>query len=371
MKLHKITLPACAFLVAYAGLMVAPMKAIAQGVANGMVIATPPFSLTDEVLKSNTKGLDVEALITSALSKSPPTKSEYETNSDFEERLRKFSETAFSGKVGPNKKVAVIHPVSALPALWRGGNATAEVRYNAETEVMSVELDSWLLCGLPLKRNISPKRKYTAANGFGNKVEVIQADETETCLDLDDGGETKINDLVLSFKVPKKDAASVKKSLGVVIIGRLAPPFAKSERQHERPTMESPVEINKLVRSLVIKPDDVWLINSATGTVLAKHKTPFLNSEPILAEARKCNHPRYHKSELPNFNLMVELEFSIDASGAISSGSVKKSTGIVDLDDRALKAISKCKFKPGMRDGNPVDGVAIVKFHFSDYYAGY
>lgn len=374
MKLCKTVLHTSAFLVAYAALIVIPLNAIAQSDANDAVIASPPFALSDDMLKPNTKGLDVEAFISSALSKKPPVKSEYETNSDFDERMRKFSETAFPGKVGPNKRVAVIHPVSGLPALWRGGNATAEVRYSAETEIMSVELDSWVLCGLPLKRSISPKRKYTATNGFGNKVDVVEADEAEICLELDAGGDTKIDDLVLSFKVPKKDAATVKKSLGVVVIGRLSAPFAKSERQHERPTTKSPIEINKVVRSLVIKSDDVWIINSATGAVLAKHKTPFLNSEPTLAEALKslgnCNYPRYHKSELPNFNLVVELEFSISANGAISSGSVKKSTGIADLDDRALKSISKCKFKPGMRDGNPVDGIATVKFHFSDYYAG-
>lgn len=373
MQLNKTVLLITPSFIFVAILLAFPRTSAAQNSSAELVVASPSFSLTDEVLQPNSKGLDVESMIAGALKKAPPVKSEYETNADYDLRLKKFGETAFSGKFSPDKKVAVIHPVSAFPTLWRGGNATIEVKYSAETEIMSVELDSWLSC-LPLKRNLAPKRKYTAENGFGKKVEVIEADEAETCLELVEGGETNIKELVLSFKVKKNNAAAAKRSLGIIVIGRLAPPYAKMERQRERPTMKSPVEINKLVRSLVIKPDDVWVVNSATGRILAKQKAGFLNSDPILSEGLQstgnCTYPNYHKSELPHFNLIVELEFLIGSNGSVLNGSVKKSTGIADLDNRAMMAISNCQFKPAMREGSPVDGVATVKFHFSDYYAG-
>ncbi len=348
-----------------------PSISVAQDSTSNPVAATPSFLPTDAVIRPNTKGLDVESLITTALRKAPPVKSEYETNTDFEEKTRKFGEAIFSRQM-VNSTVAVIHPVSSFPPLWRGGNKTTEVTYSAETEVMSVRLKSWSMCGIPLKRTVTPKRSYTATNNFGKKVEVTVADEAETCLELAEGGDVKVDDLTFSFSIPRKEASTVGKSLSLVIIGRLSPPYAKRDASGESPTMTSPVEIHKLTRSLVLKPDDVWVVNTVTGHVLAKEKGFFMNSEASLAGGLKggaCDYPHYSKRELPNFNLVAELEFVINPDGSVQNGSIKKSTGFEHLDNKALKSIGKCRFKPARRDGTPVEGLATVKFNFSQNYA--
>jgi TonB family protein len=368
MQINNVTKSGVAVLVLASAF---PSIGVAQDSSANLVAASPPFLLTDAAIKPNTKGLDVESLISTALRKAPPVKSEFETNADFEERTRKFGEAVFSGRF-TDRKVAIIHPVSSFPLLWRGGNQTTEVTYSAETEVMSVRLHSWVMCGVPLKRTVTPKRSYTASNNFGRKVEVIVADEAETCLELDGGGDLKIDDLTLTFSIPKKEAPTVRKSLSLIVIGRLSPPYATSNSRRESPTMTNPVEIKKVTRSLVLKPDDVWVVDSSTGHVLAKEKAYFMNSEASLAGGLRggaCDYPRYSKRELPNYNLVVELEFAIGSDGTVQNGSIRKSTGIEHLDNRALKSIGKCRFKPAMRDGTPVEGLATVKFNFSQNYA--
>jgi TonB family protein len=341
----------------------------AQVDAIDFVSANPPFYLTDDTLKANPKGIDVEVSIGAALKLKPPVKTEYETNLEFDDRLKKFSEKAFTAKNGLANRVAVIHPASAFPLLWRGGNPTIESEYDAETEIMSVKLDSWLGC-LPLKRTIKSKRQYSATNGFGQKVNVVEADEFETCLGLDASGSTTLNDLSFSFRIAKRDAPSVRKVLGVVVIGQLAPPYATEEREHEQPTTKSPVELHRVKRSLNLKVDDVWIINITSGAVLTKHNSLFSNSEPAIGESfssiGRCQSPTYRKSELPNFNLVVDLEFVIRSDGSIATSSIKKSSGIDSLDKRAIESISRCSFKPGTKNGVPIEGTTIVKFHFGE-----
>lgn len=333
------------------------------------VKSNPSFYLTDDALKANSKGLDVEVTIGTLLKLKPPVKTEFETNLEFETRLKKFSEKVFSSKNGFANRIAVIHPASAFPLLWRGGNPSIESEYNAETEIMSVKFDSWLGC-LPLKRTFKFKRQYAAINAFGHKVNVVEADEHETCLGFDSVGSTLLNDLSFRFRIAKIDAPSVKNFLGIVVIGQIVPPYVTEEHEHEYPTIKSPVELHSVKRSLNLKVDDVWIINMASGAVLSKHNSLFSNSEPAIDEnfssIGPCQSPIYWKSELPDFNRVVTLEFFIRSDGSVASSSIKKSSGVDSLDKRAIESISRCRFKSGTKNGVSSEGVATVKFHFGE-----
>jgi TonB family protein len=343
----------------------------AQPSDSDTVIATPSFSLTDETLKKGQRGVDIEKLLAAILKTKPPTKSEFESKADFDLRMTKFSERKFLGDIGPGSRIAVLQSVTTFPA-DDYGERVVKVQFDAESEKMAVEMSSELFCGLTLKRNIVPKRQYTATNGFGQKVTVTEVDETKTCLIFGETGKVKfpLLSLDVEFSLSKKDAASVKPNLGVVVIGRLAQPYSEEERSHERPTGKYPVEKNIVRRSIVLNVEDVWVINTTTGLILAKRETPLANSPPLLAEnldvvSGTCKQPSYHMGEVPNRSAVVEMEFEIDLRGAILSSTVKQSSGVADLDKRAIGALSKCKFRPAMRDGIPVLGVALIKFHFN------
>lgn len=50
----------------------------------------------------------------------------------------------------------------------------------------------------------------------------------------------------------------------------------------------------------------------------------------------------------------VTLMFEVDADGKVLGSQVAKSSGHADLDEAAREGISKCSFKPGMKDGKAV-----------------
>ena len=185
-----------------------------------------------------------------------------------------------------------------------------------------------------------------------------------------------IDKTLFAVDLPRKDAPKHKSRLAIAIIGSLAAPFAKTERSHDKPTMRQPLESNIVRRSLTISVEDVWLIDSGTGQVLAKSRSPLTNSTPSLVGGFHytldggCKHPDYRKSELPNFELVVELDVGVSADGHVTDVAVKRSTGVEVLDKRTADAVLRCKFNPATKDGQPTDGRTTVKFHFSDYYAG-
>ena len=54
----------------------------------------------------------------------------------------------------------------------------------------------------------------------------------------------------------------------------------------------------------------------------------------------------------------------VNAEGAITSASVRESSGNRDLDAAALKAVKKWKFKPAVKSGRQVQATALVPFNF-------
>jgi TonB family protein len=357
-----------AMLIAFSLWSASGKLAHAQSRDKDTVIATPSFSLTDETLKKGQRGVDVEKLISAILKTRPPTKSEFESKADFDLRMTKFSERKFLDDIGPGSRVAVLQSVTAFP-VDDYGQKTVNVQFDAEFEVMTVEMSHQLSCDLTLKRSIVPKRQYTATNGFGQKVVVTEVAEAHTCLTFfKETDRVKFPELPpsIEFFLSKKDAASAKPNLGVVVIGRLTQPFSEEERSHQRPTGTYPLEKNIVQRSIVLSVEDVWIINTATGVVLAKLETPLPNAlfvHPRVISGT-CRRPGYDLGEVPDRSAMVEMEFEIDAEGEIRKGAVKQSSGVGDLDSRALAALSRCKFRPDYWGGMPRSSVVNIKFHF-------
>jgi protein TonB len=86
------------------------------------------------------------------------------------------------------------------------------------------------------------------------------------------------------------------------------------------------------------------LFSGVSSTVLAAEV-------PASFDAKTC------KAEYPKTSLMneeqgaVTMSFLVSADGKVMESKVDKTSGYKNLDKAAVKAISACKFKPGMKDG--------------------
>ena len=59
------------------------------------------------------------------------------------------------------------------------------------------------------------------------------------------------------------------------------------------------------------------------------------------------------------------MAFLVSADGHVLDSKVEKTSGYKNLDRAAVKAISACKFKPGMKDGNVAQTWAKVEYVWS------
>jgi TonB family protein len=77
---------------------------------------------------------------------------------------------------------------------------------------------------------------------------------------------------------------------------------------------------------------------------------------------QKPDYPEAAKQEKRQGNVL--LAFHIDADSTMLESKVKRSSGHADLDEAARVGLSKCKFRPSMRNGIAVPGWAELEYRW-------
>jgi protein TonB len=60
----------------------------------------------------------------------------------------------------------------------------------------------------------------------------------------------------------------------------------------------------------------------------------------------------------------VSVSCTVDASGRVVATSIKQSSGHPELDNAALGAVQKWKFKPATKGGRKIKATCVVPFNF-------
>jgi protein TonB len=60
----------------------------------------------------------------------------------------------------------------------------------------------------------------------------------------------------------------------------------------------------------------------------------------------------------------VVVSVTVDSAGAVIKVSIKQSSGHAELDKAVVTAVQKWKFKPGVRDGKPVQSTCLIPYTF-------
>ena len=98
----------------------------------------------------------------------------------------------------------------------------------------------------------------------------------------------------------------------------------------------------------------------AAMTLTAAAGATFAAEVPASFDPKKCA-VEYPKASLMNEEQgTTSASFLVGADGTVSESKLEKSSGFKNLDKAAQKDLGACKFKNGVKDGKPVDGVATV-----------
>lgn len=86
-------------------------------------------------------------------------------------------------------------------------------------------------------------------------------------------------------------------------------------------------------------------------------------TETALLDFNSCAKPMYPHAELAaGHEGTVSLQFRVEADGSVGDSKISKSSGYPALDDTARSALVKCRFKPAMAAGKPVQAWTDVQY---------
>ena len=89
---------------------------------------------------------------------------------------------------------------------------------------------------------------------------------------------------------------------------------------------------------------------------------------PIARTAAVISASSCEKPEYPSASRRLEeegtvtLKFLVGVDGRVKESAVDKSSGFRRLDEAARQGLSKCQFKPGTENGQPVEGWARMRY---------
>jgi len=58
------------------------------------------------------------------------------------------------------------------------------------------------------------------------------------------------------------------------------------------------------------------------------------------------------------------MQFTVGVNGKLVGSAIVKSSGFRDLDQAALNALIRCRFKPAYRDGKPVQAAFLMEYRW-------
>ncbi len=100
--------------------------------------------------------------------------------------------------------------------------------------------------------------------------------------------------------------------------------------------------------------------NSRYLSILAALVLSSMTVAVVAAEVPASFDPKNCKADYPKSSLMNEeqgttsMSFLIASDGSVVESKLEKTSGFKNLDKAAIKSLSACKFKPGTKDGSPV-----------------
>lgn len=91
--------------------------------------------------------------------------------------------------------------------------------------------------------------------------------------------------------------------------------------------------------------------------------TAFTQTTRPVIDSSNCEKPSYPSaSSRLSEEGTVQLRFLVGKDGKVVESAVEKSTGFRRLDEAAIQGLSKCTFKPGLKDGFAVESWASIKY---------
>jgi len=240
------------------------------------------FNVNAQTVGANFQGDDI-VFITSKVkvSSALKPKSEFETSQEYARRL----EHANSNQLMPG-----ISGQTLLAFSLEETEILGEIKadYDADARALSITLDTEPMTftsdpGRPeldtlrVRAVFRSGRVYTAQNVFGATQKVTERviDVYGLAFEQDSSLFPKyphVSEFDTSISLGPEQARSLKSSLGLILICKLAQPWYRESISGHEATFDNPNETLEVLKFLQVVPQELWVINKRTGEVVLKSR---------------------------------------------------------------------------------------------------
>ncbi len=234
--------------------------------------AKEEFDLNIVKLPKNYIGHDFVSLY-KALNKIAP-RSEFETSDDYEQRLLALSSKPLIGTLTISSLFAFT--VNELKISYDADRQTLTVAFSGEYG----ERDSAIF---DLSSYYEKKGSYIGVNAFNRKVQIQQGLKLKYSVQFPNCkhkysllGRQEYDSMIVnhsletSFIIDPDSAKKSKKTIALLIIGKLRPPFAESKKYKSEPKIDYPYDIATNERQIHMDVTAMWLYDKSSGALYKK-----------------------------------------------------------------------------------------------------
>lgn len=112
-------------------------------------------------------------------------------------------------------------------------------------------------------------------------------------------------------------------------------------------------------------------ISSAQADTVTHGSTAAASTTTSAQKTPTCTRPVYPKeAQRRGSQGTTTIRFLIDTDGSVAQSNILKSSGDLSLDEAARSALSQCRFKPVIKDGQPQRAWVPVQYVWSLAPAG-
>lgn len=231
-----------------------PIKAVAFD----SKISTPPIDFSWHICSQ----------IVSSLENKPLIKDKYESTKEYTARMLEFGKKPYLDELKLGDQLAF------------SVTDKNHVTYDADKGILTVsplftEYNDNFGSGaamLPSQVLSSSDSTYLGSNSFGVQKNVNLSKKNVCAVTMVNVPYFEI-DKKLAFrkKVSSTEARSLDKNVRTIYIGTLASPYISWYQSHDKPEISHPYEKIVEGKTLLLKVQQVWLLNKETGAILAKN----------------------------------------------------------------------------------------------------
>ena len=227
------------------------------------------FSTTN--IGKNYKGHDC-LKIASSLKSRKLKKDEYETTEEFNRRIIENLTTPLYGSLRGNDVLALVRKSRLEPTLkYDADTHKLTINVNVSGQLIFIGRNSYSSDTLELSHG--KESSYLGTNAFGATVRVKKIESKACSVAFSQPKFDIRNPLLIEIpNIKPEEARYLKGNIDIIYIGNLEEPYIGDIFKHLAATIDSPTEITTTGDAIIIKIEEIWLINKITGDVLIKKK---------------------------------------------------------------------------------------------------